>query len=118
MRLPLALVTAAAVPIAACALWAPTAGAGRAHACPQHRVTSAYAGSVLRALRAKQDLWGNQLIARPNGPTYASVRRLLKPLLFARSLRKPLTASGIYYLPFAQPLGVRGASTVALHLAD
>jgi hypothetical protein len=118
MRFPLALVTAVAVPAAACALWAPTAGAGRAPACSQHRVTSAYAGSVLRALRAKQDLWGNQLIARPNGPTYASVRRLLKPLLFARSLRKPLTASGIYYLPFAQPLGVRGASTVALHLAD
>jgi hypothetical protein len=118
MRFPLALVTATAVSAAACALWAPNAAAGRAPACPQHRVTSAYAGSVLRALRAKQDLWGNQLIARPNGPTYASVRRLLKPLLFARSLRQPLTASGIYYLPFAQPLGVRGASTVALHIAD
>jgi hypothetical protein len=118
MRFPLALVTLATVPAAACALWAPAVGAGRAPACPQYRVTSSYAGSVLRALRAKQDLWGNQLIARPNGPTYASVRRLLKPLLFARSKRKPLTSSGVYYLPFAQPLGERGAREVALHLAD
>ena len=44
---------------------------------------------------------------RPNGPTYAAVRRLLKPLLFARGWRKSLTTSGIYYLPFAQPLAAR-----------
>ena len=29
-----------------------------------------------------------------------------------------MTTSGVYYLPFAQPLGVHGAQTVALHVAD
>src|SRR5262245_35058587 len=86
--------------------------------CASQPVTSAYAGSVRRALGAKQDVWGNALIARPNGPTYGAVRRLLKPLLFARSKTKSLTASGVYYLPFAQPLGVKGARMVALHVAD
>jgi hypothetical protein len=118
MRFPLALAAACAVLATALALWALPANAGVRPGCQGHRVTSAYAGSVLRALRAKQDLWGNQLIARPNGPTYAAVRRLLKPLLYARSQRKPLTASGVYYLPFAQPLGVRGAADIALHVAD
>ena len=118
MRFPLGLVTAAAVLAAAGALWAPAAEAGRPPGCVQHRVTSSYAGSVLRALRAKRDVWGNDLIGRPNGPTYAAVRRLLKPLLYARGRKKSLTSSGLYYLPFAQPLGVRGATTVALHVAD
>jgi hypothetical protein len=119
MRFPLALAAASVVIATAAAVWAPRpADAGAGRACPPQRVTPSYAGSIRRALRAKQDLWGNRLIARPNGPTYGSVRRLLKPLLFARSKGKPLTTSGIYYLPFAQPLGVRGASAVALHVAD
>jgi hypothetical protein len=43
----------------------------------------------------------------------------LKPLLFARGPQgRFLTASGVYYLPFAQPDGARGAGSVALHVAD
>jgi hypothetical protein len=43
----------------------------------------------------------------------------LAPLLYARSAgRRPLTRSGVYYLPFAQPDGPLGAGTVALHVAD
>jgi hypothetical protein len=115
MRLPLALagLTAAVLAVSA----APSSTA-KGPACGHQPVSPAYAGSVRRALGAKQDVWGNSLIARPNGPTYGAVRRLLKPLLFARSKEKTLTASGVYYLPFAQPLGVRGAQTVALHVAD
>jgi hypothetical protein len=116
MRSPLAL--AAAAVVSTLALSGPPAVAAARSACRTDLVTPGYAGSVRRALRATQDLWGNRLIARPNGPTYAAVRRLLKPLLFARARRRPLTASGVYYLPFAQPLGVRGASAVALHVAD
>jgi len=107
------VVTAA---VTACAFVPSTAAAARP--CPQLKATPGYAGGVLRVLRAKQDVWGNALIRRPNGPTYESVRRLLHPLFFARSARKPLTASGSYYLPFAQPLGVHGALAVALHVAD
>src|SRR5436190_16136197 len=115
MRFPAALAVAVAVLAAASA--SSSAVAARP-SCTHAPVTPAYAGSVRRALFAKQDVWGNALIARPNGPTYGSVRRLLKPLLFARSKTKALTTSGVYYLPFAQPLGVRGAHTVALHVAD
>ncbi len=43
----------------------------------------------------------------------------MAPLLYARSAgRRPLTRSGVYYLPFAQPDGPLGAGTVALHVAD
>src|SRR5262249_15111809 len=112
---------AAALAVAAAALAAASASPGIVAArpsCTHGPVSSAYAGSVRRALTAKQDVWGNALIARPNGPSYGAVRRLLKPLLFARSKTKALTTSGVYYLPFAQPLGVRGAHMVALHVAD
>jgi hypothetical protein len=118
MRFPHVLAAVAAVLVAAGALWASPGDAAQTPGCKQHRATSSYAGSVFRALRSKHDVWGNDLIGRPNGPTYAAVRRLLKPLLFARGWKKSLTTSGIYYLPFAQPLGVRGATTVALHVAD
>ncbi len=120
MRGLLALIAVTALVVAV-----PAAAAGRAEqqaapptACAAPTVTPAYAGSVRRALSAKQDIWGNALIARKDGPTYASVQRLLKPLLFARARRGTLTWSGVYYLPFGQPLGVRGAHSVALHVAD
>ncbi len=117
MRFPLAFVVAVAAVVVACGLPAAATPAS-SHPCPRLRASSSYAGGVLRALRAKRDVWGDALISRPNGPSYASVRRLLKPLLFARSARRPLTSSGIYYLPFAQPLGERGALAVALHVGD
>jgi hypothetical protein len=108
--LAVSLLALAALPAAAPAASGPT--------CTPIRYSQAYAGSVNRVLRAKQDLWGNALIARKNGPTYEAVRRLLKPLLYARTRNGRLTSSGVYYLPFAQPLGVHGAQTVALHVAD
>src|SRR4051812_27818035 len=95
----------------------PAAHAATAAPCTR-AVTPGYANWVQRALSAKRDLWGSALIARQNGPTYEAVRRLLKPLLFARTKGGTLTTSGVYYLPFAQPLGVRGATRIALHVAD
>ena len=95
----------------------PTAHAARAAPCTR-AVTPGYTSWVQRALSAKRDLWGSALIARQNGPTYEAVRRLLKPLLFARTKGGTLTTSGVYYLPFAQPLGVSGATRIALHVAD
>jgi hypothetical protein len=115
MRFPLAALAAA---LALTAVILPASPAEAASRCAQQRATPAYAGSVLRALRAKRDVWGDQLIRSRSGPTYDAVRRLLKPLLFAQAKRRPLTASGVYYLPFAQPLGSRGAYEIALHVAD
>ena len=87
--------------------------------CTPPRASGAYTGSTLAALRAHTDLWGNRLLAAPGGPTYAGARRYLRPLLYARGAGgSPLTASGVYYLPFAQPDGARGAGSVALHVAD
>jgi hypothetical protein len=115
MRFPLAAL-AAALGLTAVAL--PASPAEAATHCAQPRVSPAYTGGVLRALRSKRDVWGEQLLRRPGGPTYDSVRKMLKPLLFARARQKPLTASGVYYLPFAQPLGSHGALEIALHVAD
>src|SRR4051812_15427822 len=113
MRLRLVL----AVSAIASVLVIPPAHATEAAPCTRP-VTAGYTNWVHRALSAKHDLWGSALIARQNGPTYEAVRRLLKPLLFARTKGGTLTASGVYYLPFAQPLGVKGAQMVALHVAD
>ena len=74
---------------------------------------------VDRALRAKQDVWGTELLAAPGGPTYEGVRRVLTPLLFAGAPgQTAATESGVHYLALGQPDGARGADTVALHVAD
>src|SRR3954466_6050208 len=112
MRLRIVLALCIAVPA-----FAPVAHGGTPASCARP-VTPGYTGWIKRALSAKQDVWGNALIARRNGPSYLAVRRLMKPLLFARSRGGSLTDSGVYYLPFAQPLGERGALTIALHVAD
>src|SRR6476646_5001078 len=81
-----------------------------AGACPAPRASPAYTARVDRAVRSGPDLWGNRLLAAPGG---------LEPLRYARtSGGRPLTESGVYYLPFAQPLGVQGAGSVQLHVAD
>jgi hypothetical protein len=89
-------------------------------ACVQPRASAASSARIRRALRAQRDVWGNALLAAPNGPTYEGARRFLGPLLLARAAGKtPLTPSGVHYVPLAQPLdGARGAGSVALHLAD
>ena len=78
-----------------------------------------YNARVRSALATGRDVWGEALLAAPSGPTLAGARRYLTPLLLARGPKgRQLTASGVYYLPFAQPDGPRGAGTVALHVAD
>lgn len=114
MRFPLAALAATLVLTVA----APDVPARTVSGCAPPRASPAYSGGVMRVLRSKRDVWGEQLIKSPEGPTYAAVRRLLKPLWFARAKQSALTESGVYYLPFAQPLGSRGAQEIALHVAD
>jgi hypothetical protein len=111
----------------ACALAASaSAGEGAARVtiretatCPSATLSPAYAREVMHALRAKEDLWGNELLAAPNGPTYEGARRYLKPLLRAKAAKgAPLTSTGVYYVPFSGPVGVQGADSMALHVAD
>ena len=90
----------------------------RPPACPHPRAGAAYTNRMLGALRAREDVWGNELLAHGE-PSYARATRFLAPLLLARGPGgRPLTRSGVYYLPFAQPDGARGAGSVALHVAD
>jgi hypothetical protein len=105
--------------VAAAGAAAAERGPAAAAACREPQAGAGYEGAVTRALRAGRDLWGDALLARPNGPTYAAARRYLAPLLLARAAGKSsLTESGAYYLPFGFPAGPRGASAVALHVAD
>ena len=77
------------------------------------------ARAIEAALRSGRDVWGERLLRSPAGPTYAAARQYLSPLLFARAAgRTPLTESGVHYLPFGTPSGARGATQVALHVAD
>jgi len=93
-----------------------TPGSGQ---CPPAALDPGYAKRVTGALRATEDVWGNALLAAPDGPTYAGARRYLKPLLLARAAKgASLTASGVHYLPFSGPVGEQGAGSMALHVAD
>ena len=86
--------------------------------CRHAHISAHYSASLRRALASGQDVWGNKLLRSPAGPTYAGAASRLRPLLLAaRSKRRYLTRSGIYYIPFGWPTQF-GAHNVALHVAD
>src|SRR5580765_5802592 len=92
--------------------------ADRVRPCRHERLPAGYVASVKRALKAGKDVWGNELLSSPSGPSYLGAARHLRPLvLAARSTHRYLTRSGMYYLPFAWPTQF-GAHNVALHVAD
>ena len=110
---------AIAVVVAALAGGQAETAATKTAACAPPRVTAAHTRRVEHALRTHHDVWGNALLNAPGGPSYEDAQRLLPPLLYARAPgKRPLTESGVYYLPFGQPLGARGAGSIALHVAD
>src|SRR5262249_29369468 len=93
------------------------AWASAAHACPVP--PSAPAAEVQRALRSGPDLWGDRLLRASGGPTLAGARRFLPPLRYAMARGgTKLTASGVYYLPFAGQAPSQGVPPPALHVAD
>ena len=100
------------------------AGAGghaavSAPGCAPSALEPGYVSRVMRALRAKDDVWGNELLVAPGGPTYAQAQRYLEPLLRAKGANGvELTTSGVHYVPFSGPVGVNGAGSMALHVAD
>jgi hypothetical protein len=92
------------------------AGAETPAGCPGRPPAPA---DVMDALRARRDVWGEELLHAPGGPTYAAARRHLGPLLLAGGPKqRPLTGSGFHYVAFTGPVGTQGAGPVALHLAD
>ena len=110
--------------IAACATVLATAGAtttGSASASARCTpgASWAYARGVGAATRSRADVWGGRLLAARGGPTYDVAAKLVAPLLYATQRgRRPLTRSGVYYLPLAYPTDVYAPATFALHVAD
>ena len=87
--------------------------------CPEILTSPAYAQSVRRAVAAKTDLWGNQLLAAPGGPTYEGARAFLAPILYGQQRQyRPLTPSGAYYLAFSYPPSAYSPPVYTLHVAD
>lgn len=88
--------------------------------CAPLQLTERYKSGVLRALESKTDLWGEEALARPEGPTYDNLKDYLTPLLLTRQARAfgPLTQTQVHYLPFGQPAGPEGRGPIALHVAD
>jgi hypothetical protein len=88
-------------------------------ACAAPPVSASYTASVQRAVASGRDLWGEQLLRVPGGPTLAAARSFLTPLSRAvQWYRQPLTSSGSYYLPFSFPFTSHGSTVFALHVAD
>jgi hypothetical protein len=113
----------AGVVVAVVALVAPAnngrAGAAASPTCAPRQATAAYASFVQRAVSSGRDLWGEALLRRPGGPTYAAARSFLTPLTQAMQWEgRPLTASGSYYLPLSFPFTPYGSTVFALHVAD
>jgi hypothetical protein len=95
-------------------------GAAGAGAGGLPALTPEYKAAVEAALDSKPDLWGNRLLARPEGPTFENIKDLLKPLMYAvqPATEGPQTPTGVHYLPFGVPSGLSGRGSVALHVAD
>jgi hypothetical protein len=119
-RVGLALVAAALVGTVAAA--GGQARRAEVAACPPPPHDYAYDSAVQAALSSRSDVWGNQLLNTPGGPTYAAARRFLHPLMLvgppAGKDPHRLTDSGVYYLALGRPDDNSGARVVDLHVAD
>lgn len=69
-----------------------------------------YVEQVRAALRSERDVWTDEVLVAPDGPTYEAVLPYLNPLLHT-----DVTDSGVCYLPLTYPAD---ASIYALHLVD
>jgi hypothetical protein len=97
---------------------------GQAHAraalsCSPRLATAAYTSFVQQAVSSGRDRWGEALLRRPGGPTYAAARTFLTPLTKGMQWAgRPLTTSGSYYVPLSFPFTPYGSTVFALHVAD
>jgi len=90
-----------------------------AAACAPTRASPAYSATVARAVGSNRDMWGEQLLHAPGGPTLAPALHLLGPLTNGLQWEgRPLTSGAVYYLPFSFPFTPKGSTVFALHVAD
>ncbi|MDD2474389.1 MAG: hypothetical protein PHI32_00570 [Dysgonamonadaceae bacterium] len=74
-----------------------------------------YENHLNYALRQKRDVWGEELISKPEGPTYQNIKDYLRPLMLVGDY---VTSSGVYFLNFGWSDDLFGTSHCALHVAD
>lgn len=74
-----------------------------------------YEKAMNEALTHKTDVWGDALIAKPEGPTYGNIVKYMRPIMYCGDY---VTTTGVYYLVFGKPAKSTGGSDCALHVAD
>lgn len=74
-----------------------------------------YVEKLNLALNANKDLFGEEVLASREGPTYENVKNYLTPL---KLMGTTATESGVYYIPFGRPMNLSGYGPVALHVGD
>ena len=88
-------------------------------ACAAARASAPYEASVSRVVASNRDVWGGELLHAPGGPALEPALRMLGPLTQGMQWEgRPLTAGGVYYLPFSFPFTPKGSTVFALHVAD
>src|SRR5690348_12847241 len=111
----LSLVTAIAAAGALLAVASPADTETATPGCAVPAASAAYAASVEKAVASGRDLWGEDLLRAPGGPTLAAARRFLAPLGRAVQWhRSPLTPTGAYYVPLSFPFTPKGSTVYAL----
>jgi len=93
--------------------------------CPpnasQPALSNEYKTSVTEAIYAPQDIWGQQVLSKSEGPTYNNVKDYLSPIMYAIAPAASggfLSDTGVYYIPFGQPQQPTSPGDLALTVAD
>ncbi|SDO38463.1 hypothetical protein SAMN04487897_11339 [Paenibacillus sp. yr247] len=93
--------------------------------CPpgteQPALSALYKNRVVEALTTSQDVYGQQILAKPEGPTYDNVKDFFTPIMYAIAPAAQggfLTDTGVYYIPFGQPQQLTARGDLALTVAD
>jgi hypothetical protein len=74
-----------------------------------------YEEEVNKALQSNADLFGEEVLKLPAGPTYDHIKDYLTPL---KLIGTAVSESGVYYIPFGRPANLAGYGPAALHLGD
>lgn len=93
--------------------------------CPpdteQPALSAEYKNRVVDALTTTQDVYGQQILDKPEGPTFDNVKDFFTPIMYAIAPAAQggfLTDTGVYYIPFGQPQQPTARGDLALTSAD
>jgi hypothetical protein len=84
-------------------------------------LSAQYKSRVVEALTTTQDVYGQQILAKPEGPTFDNVKDFFTPIMYTIAPAAQggfLTDTGVYYIPFGQPQQSTARGDLALTSAD